>query len=326
MKYVYPPKLRKGDEIRVIAPSRSLAIIGESFREASTEKLEALGFILSFGKHINECNDFDSTSIESRLEDLHDAFINPDVKAVLTVIGGYNSNQLLRYIDWDLIKNNPKIFCGFSDITALNNAILAKTGLVTYSGPHYIIFGHQTGYDYTVEYFLKCVCEDTPFRINPAPQWCDWDRDPEKCKPVDNEGFWVINDGQATGRIIGGNLCTFNLLQGTEFMPDLEDSVLFIEDDSESSAPTFDRDLQSLIHQPGFSGVQGIVIGRFQNDSRIDRRLLTQIIKTKKELDTLPVIGNADFGHTDPKITFPVGGTVDLSVNQNSVELIIREH
>src|SRR5680860_1772809 len=138
MKKIFPQKLKKGDKVRVIAPSRSMAIISQETRDIAKNRFEELGLELSFGKHIDEIDDFVSSSIESRIEDLHDAFCDSRVKAIFTVIGGFNCNQLLQYIDWDLIKNNPKIFCGFSDITALNNAIYAKTGLVSYSGPHYL--------------------------------------------------------------------------------------------------------------------------------------------------------------------------------------------
>ena len=328
MNYLYPPKLKAGDEIRVIAPSVSLAKISKSTQQIANERFSRMEMKLSFGRHVNEQDELDSSPIESRLEDIHDAFRNPEIKAVLTVIGGYNSNQLLRYLDWDLIRSNPKIFCGFSDITALNNAILAKTGLVTYSGPHYSTFGQEMYFDYTLEYFKKCFFDDKPIKITPSLQWTDdkWYKNQHDRWPIDNDGFRVINSGKAEGRIIGGNLCTLNLLQGTEYFPDLTDSVLFIEDDDESPAHTFDRDLQSLLHLPDFDKVKGIVIGRFQKGSNITKEKLTTIIKTKRELNTMPVIGNVDFGHTDPKITFPIGGLVSLEASEDTVKLIIKEH
>ncbi len=121
----------------------SYSIFSEELKNIANKRFEDLDLKLTFGKHINEKNEFTSLSIESRIEDLHDAFQDKNVKAIFTAIGGANSNQLLKYIDWELIKNNPKIFCGFSDITALNNAIYIKTGLVTYSGPHYSTFGQK---------------------------------------------------------------------------------------------------------------------------------------------------------------------------------------
>ena len=314
MNKVYPTKLKVGDEIRVIAPSRSLVLISKETRQIADERFADLGLKLSFGKHVNESDEFVSSSIESRIEDLHEAFADKNVKAVITVIGGFNSNQLLRYIDWEPIRNNPKIFCGYSDITALNNAIFAKTGLVTYSGPHYSTFGQKLHFDYTLEYFKKCLMNETPYEITASESWSDdlWFLDQNKRELIKNEGHSVINKGEAEGTILGANLCTFNLLQGTEYFPDLTDSVLFLEDDGTSNAVTFDRDLQSLIHLSDFKKVKGLVIGRFQKSSKMASDLLTKIIKSKKELDNLPVVTNVDFGHSDPKITFPVGGEVRI--------------
>lgn len=164
---------------------------------------------------------------------------------------------------------------------------------------------------------------DEPFMVKPSDQCSDdrWYMDQDNRQMVDNEGFWVISEGEAEGTTLGANLCTLNLLQGTEYMPDLMDSVLFLEDDSESNYVNFDQDLQSLIHLPGFSGVRGLVIGRFQNDSEVTRDLLSQIVATKKELSHLPVIANVDFGHTDPKITLPVGGTVKIDTTKSLIEI-----
>jgi muramoyltetrapeptide carboxypeptidase LdcA involved in peptidoglycan recycling len=128
---------------------------------------------------------------------------------------------------------------------------------------------------------------------------------------------------------VGGNLNTFNLLSGTEYFPSLADTVLAIEDDEMSGKLTdltFDRNLQSLIHQPDFSGVKGIMIGRFQKASEMTKEKLIAIIKSKKELAKLPIIANIDFGHTDPKIILPIGGRVEIVVNNSSSKIVVVEH
>ena len=329
MEKIYPEKLKAGDEVRVIAPSRSMSIISKELRETANKRFADLGLKLSFGKHIEESDDFVSSSIESRIDDFHDAFADKNVKAIITVIGGFNSNQLLKYLDWDLIKKNPKIFCGYSDITALNNAIFAKTGLVSYSGPHYSTFGQELYFDYTLEYFKRCVLSDEPFEIKSSESWSDdaWYKNQQERNLIKNDGFLIINEGKASGTIIGANLCTFNLLQGTEYFPEFpEDTILFLEDDEMSNAVTFDRDLQSVIHQPGFENVKGLVIGRFQKVSQVDSNLLIQIIKTKKELDNLPVIAGVDFGHTSPIITFPIGGEASFEAKDGKTKLEIIKH
>jgi muramoyltetrapeptide carboxypeptidase len=173
MDYIFPEKLKSGDEVRVIAPSRSLAIISEQTRAIANKRLAELGLTVTFGKHVEEVDGFNSSSVASRLEDLYEAFADKNVKGILTVVGGFNSNQLLKQIDWSVIKSNSKVLCGFSDITALNNSILAQTGLVTYSGVHYSTFGMEQYFDYPLEYFKKCVMTDEPIDVKPVAEWTD---------------------------------------------------------------------------------------------------------------------------------------------------------
>jgi muramoyltetrapeptide carboxypeptidase len=328
MNKIFPRKLKQGDSVRVIAPSRSLAIIDDECRKNATRCLEAMGLKVSFSKHSSERDIFDSSTIESRIADLHDAFADTNITCVLTVIGGFNSNQLLQYIDWELIKSNPKILCGYSDITALSNAVFTMTGLVTYSGPSYSTFGQRHLNSYTPDHFKKCFFSADPIQIQPSEFWSDyaWWLEQEREEKSVNTGWTVINEGSAHGTILGANLCTFNLLQGTKYFQNLTDSILFLEDDEEVTAVTFDRDLQSLIHQPGFDGVKALVIGRFQRASNIQPEELLQIIKTKRELKNIPIIANVDFGHTEPKITFPIGGTVKISAITDHPTIEILEH
>ncbi|MFA6420550.1 MAG: S66 peptidase family protein, partial [archaeon] len=289
-----PKKLSKGDEIRVISPALSMAIISDSTKKIANEWFRQNNLKLSFSKHVSEIDEFRSSSIELRLIDLHEAFLDKNVKAILPTIGGFNSNQLLKYIDYKLIKRNPKILCGYSDITALSNAIYAKTGLVSYSGPLYSTFGIKYGNEYTQENFKKCLMSEKKFKIEPSEKWSDdaWYIDQEKRDFIKNEGWNIINPGKAKGTIVGGNLCTFNLLQGTEFMPSLKNTILFIEDDADTNPVNFDRNLQSLIHQPGFNQVKAIIIGRFQKQSKISNETLKKILSTKKELQEIPIISN----------------------------------
>lgn len=331
MEKIRPKKLQKGDEIRIIAPSRSMSLLSPEVRNLAEKRLIEMGFEVSYAKNIEEMDDFKSSSVESRVADLHEAFVDENVKGILTVIGGFNVNQVLKYLDYDLIRNSPKIICGFSDITALSNAIYAKTGMMTYSGPHFSTFGMRKGLEYTKGYFEKCLMREEPFEIESSEEWSDdaWYMDQEKREFIKNDGVYVINAGEAEGTIVGGNLCTLNLLQGTEFMPSLKDSILFVEDDDmngEMFAVNFDRALQSVIHQPDFSGVKGIVIGRFQKGSAMTRDKIIKIIRSKEELDNIPVVAGADFGHTTPQITFPIGGKIYLKAEKDNVKLEIREH
>lgn len=329
MQPIIPCKLKKGDEIRIIAPSRSMAILSEHTKKIANQRLDELGLEVSFGRHVMDCDVFDSSSIQARLDDLHAAFQDKNLKAIFTVIGGYNTNQLLDNIDYQLIASNPKILCGYSDITALQNAIYAKTGLITYSGLHYSSLGMEQGMDWSLNYLKKCLFSDEPFAIESSQQWSDdaWYLEQAERHFMPNEGHWILQPGEAEGIILGANLCTFNLLQGTSYMPSLDNSILFLEDDAltgKETAVSFDRDLQSLIHQPGFEKVKGLVIGRFQQASQMNLNLLKTIVQTKKALQGMPIIANVDFGHTDPMITFPIGGTIKIRANDNIKMMIIN--
>lgn len=305
-----PAKLKKGAHVRVIAPARSLGIVSGECRRIACERLAEMGLSVSFGRHAEETDEFCSSSAAARLEDLHEAFADRTVDGILTVIGGFNSVEILAGIDYRLIAENPKILCGFSDITALANAIYAKTGLVTYSGPHFSTFGMLKGIDYTIEYFKKCLFQNEPFELHSAAEWSDdpWYRDQENRKFVKNEGYWQIASGAAEGRLVGGNLGLLDELKGTPYFPDIRDSVLFLEHCAEHEVWTFNRNLQALCLHPDFASVRAVVFGRFEPENQMNRPLLERILGAKKELAGKPVIANVDFGHTTPIVTFPVGG------------------
>ncbi len=320
MKKIVPQVLKAGDEVRIVAPARGLRLIGRDSREIAKARFEEMGLKVTFGRNTTDENwdMFGSTDVEKRAEDLNEAFGDKNVKAVFTVIGGSNSNQLLPYLDYELIRQNPKIFCGFSDITALLNGIYAKTGLVTFSGPHFSSLGMKKGAEYTLENLKKMILGDQENEIKPSDAWSDdlWFINQEDRTFIKNEGWQVINAGKAEGTIVGGNLGTFDLLLGSSYRPAFEkNTVLFVEEcftSEATDAGSFERNLQALIYQPDFENVSGIVIGRFQKASNVTKEKLEYIIKSKKALDRMPVIANVDFGHTTPLLTLPIGGECSL--------------
>lgn len=325
---IYPPKLQRGDTVRVVAPSRSRGFVLEhDHSELIEARFGDLGLDLSFGEHVDERDAFDSASISSRVADLHAAFADPGVHGILTAVGGFNSNELLPHLDWDLIAQHPKVFCGYSDITALHNAILARTGLVTYSGPHWSTFGMRDHFELTLDWFsMACLGED-PFKLHPSPNWTDdpWFLDQDRRVLRASEGWWTIGGGRARGRLVGGNLCTLNLLQGTPYMPRLDGAILAVEDDQLSDPAMFARDLTSLLQQPDAAGIRGLIIGRFQQASGMTRDLLEEILQRQKPLIGLPVMANVDFGHTSPIATLPIGGQVELGTG-DAAHIRIRQH
>jgi muramoyltetrapeptide carboxypeptidase len=314
MDKIFPQHLKPGDEIRVIGPSSSLGIISEDIRTLANERLESLGFKLSFGKHVEEIDPFQSSSIQSRVEDFHDAFSDPAIKAVICVIGGFNSNQLLPYIDWDIVKKNPKVFIGYSDITVLHNAINARAGLVTYLGPAYSTFGQKKGFDYTMEYFKQCLLQDSEFPLTASNEWSDdqWYVDQDHRTFIENKGPVVIHEGKATGELVGGNLGSFSLLFGTPLMPSLAGKILLMEDDEADTYKVIDRNFESLLQQPEADMLAGILIGRFQKGSEMDEEKIKRMITIRPQLNKIPVIAQLDFGHTSPIATLPIGGLASI--------------
>lgn len=328
METILPNKLTKGDEVRIVAPSNtiSLPFITKEVRAEATRNLEGMGLRVSFGEHVEESDEFQSTTIANRVKDIHDAFADKDVKGIIAAIGGFNSNQLLEYLDYKLIRRNPKILCGMSDITALQNAIYAKTGLITYLGAAYFNFGIGKSTARIKEYFRRCLLSTDPFDIGSSANVSEWSSKQNRYLAYRNSGLWILQKGKAAGRVIGGNLCTINLLQGKDLMPDLSESVLFLEDDHHSTAEWFDRDLQALLQLPSAQSIRGLVIGRFQKDSGISRELLQKIASTKRQLRDLPIIANADFGHTFPLATFPIGGEASINASGANASIRILRH
>lgn len=320
---IRPKKLKKGDEIRIIAPSRSLKLISDEGLKTAKKKLEDLGLKVTFGKHVMECDLQQSSSISNRIEDLHNAFADPNVRGILTVIGGFNCNELLTYIDYELLKKNPKIICGFSDITALTNAITIKCGFITYSGPHFSSFAMNELQEYQTSYFRKCFMQEDDFNLYPSHKWSDdaWylnqnDRHFEATK------WTVYSEGSTSGTIFGGNLCTLNLLQGTDYMPSTEDCILFIEDDFLVSPEIFARDLTSLL-QAIKGNVKGLLLGRFQKASNMTEEQLHFILDKHPQLKTIPVLYGLDFGHTQPIMTLPIGGEMELDTARMTLKLTL---
>ncbi len=330
MESIIPPKLHIGDTVRVIAPSMTdldgSAISSRTKMHAAQKRLESLGLVVTYSDHLDVTDAFGSSSVEERISDLHDAFSDPEVKAVIALRGGYNANQLLSYVNYEHLRNHPKILCGFSDVTALTAAVYARTGLVTYSGPNFRTFAATDPFDYTLECFRACLFSAAPYALEQGEAYHDSSHPDPELRLRENQGLWVVNEGSAEGTIIGGNQCTLNLLHGTPFMPDIRGSLLFLEDDYEASAKTVDRDLQSIIHQDGFGEVRGIVFGRFQEKTGMAPELLREIVRSKKELRALPILANADFGHTHPLATFPIGGTATIVARGNEASIVINTH
>lgn len=279
--------------------------------------MEDLGFKLSFSEHYFENDMFDSAPIASRVADLEAAFADESVDAILTTIGGFNSNELLPYLDFDLIAQNPKIFCGYSDTTALLNAIYAKTGMPTYMGPAYSSFKMVQAQEYQTEAWLKAVTQDS-FDLIPSPEWSSdaWYL-PDAPRTFYPTEWKVYNPGQASGIAIGGNISTLNLLTGTEFAPRPDEYILFLEEAEDDDYLIIARHLTALLQ--AYPNPQALVFGRFPKETKMTEEILLAILDKHPILKTIPVLYDLDFAHTQPLFTIRIGGHVELDTEAFSI-------
>lgn len=210
------------------------------------------------------------------------------------------------------------MLCGYSDITALATAITAKTNMITFSGPHFSSFQMDGLQHYQSTSFLAAVMQHQCYTLAPSTQWSDdlWFLD-DVIRQYEATEWKCYTEGNVSGVLFGGNLCTLNLLQGTCYFPKLENSILFIEDDELTNPETFARDLASLLQTT--TQIKGLMIGRFQRASNVTEEQLLFILNKHPQLKHLPVMYNVDFGHTQPIMTLPIGATIAMNTQLKQI-------
>ncbi|TPR43648.1 LD-carboxypeptidase [Apilactobacillus micheneri] len=320
MKYIFPNHLKEGDEIRIIAPSDSLKRVGGyKANLGSKHKLEKMGFKVTFGSHVNECDVANSSSIKSRVSDLHAAFKDKNVKAILTVIGGFTSNELLPYIDYALIKHNPKIICGFSDFTALANAITAKTGLITFYGPAYasLKMSGKVG-NYQDTYFKKMLTTSNHLLLKASKYWQSgpWYEETANLS-LHNNSWKTYNRGIVKGRTIGGNFDTFGLLMGTNYQPELNNNIILFEFSEGQDWSEMSRHLASILQAS--TNLKALLIGRFPVECNMNEEKLFYVLNKFSILKQIPVMYDVNFGHAQPIFTIPIGGMITIDTYQKAI-------
>lgn len=313
-------KLSPNSHIRILSPSDSIARLGGFEANISAKKaLENLGFRVSFSEHYLESDMLNSSSIKSRVADLHAAFADESVDAILATIGGFNSNELLPYLDYDLIAKHPKIICGYSDSTAFLNAIYAITGMITYMGPSYSSFKMKEGQDYQSKAWLNAMTKST-YDLVPSQEWSSdaW-FDPTQPRHFMPTKWKIYSSGKASGTIIGGNLSTFGLLRGTPYAPKVDNYVLFIEQAEADHYLDFDRNLAALLQ--AYPNPKAVLIGRFPKECQMTDKLFNFILDKHPLLKTIPVIYDLDFAHTQPLFTISIGAHATINTDEVSIHI-----
>ena len=217
MHIVKPKRLKIGDLIGIISPASAP---NDLFKiEKGVNYLEGLGYRVKVGKSSGISHGYLAGTDDQRIKDLHDMFSDKEVQAIICTRGGYGSPRLVDKIDYKIIARNPKIFVGYSDITALQMAFLEKTGLLTFAGPMLAVDLYNSISPFTEEMFWKLLTSNKKFGRIEFPG---------------NEKIFPVVKGIAKGRLIGGNLATFLSLAGTQYLPDLKNKILLLEEVSEA--------------------------------------------------------------------------------------------
>lgn len=293
-----PTKLKKGDTIGVIAPSNYIEKDDLEYINASIALMEASGFKVKFGKYVFENTLGYGTSPEKRAADINWAFKDDEVKAIMCVKGGEDSNTTLDYIDYEMIKNHPKIICGFSDNTSILNAIHQKAGLVTYHGPTFkSLTSWETGYAY--KQFIKAFVENIESLIMGEPE----------------DEYITIQAGQATGELVGGNLSLFTKLVCGKYAVNVQNKILFLEELGFEAAPEMVNSNIYYLKQNGvFDRIAGLWIGNYEHPSKISlEKIITNAIGDEYKF---PIIKSDNFGHIDKKIIIPIGTKAEINTNE----------
>ena len=297
---IIPNKLMIGDMIGVVAPSNP--IIDDNVQEIEEARriIEKLGFKVKFSKNLFSNTNGYSASAKEKAEDINEMFKNQEVKMIWCAKGGENSNSTFEYLDYEMIKQNPKIICGYSDITSLTNMITEKTGLVTFSGTNFkTIATDET--DYSLKQVLKRFV-DGSLELG-----------------VIEDQYTTIKDGVAEGKLIGGNLSLTRAMVEGKYSIDFTDKILFLEELGFETGPALASNFLYYMKQNEvFNKVKGIWIGNYTHESGIS---LEKIL-----LDTIgdefkgPIIKSENFGHIEKKTVIPIG--IKAKINTNEVEKI----
>lgn len=300
---IIPEKLKIGDTIGVIAPSSP--IVGDNIKELNTAKkiIENLGFKVKYSKNIfSNTNNYSATARE-KADDINEMFSDKDIKMIWCAKGGNNSNSTFEYIDYDNIKKNPKIICGFSDITSLTNMITEKTGLVTFSGTNFkTVATDET--DYSLKEVLKRFV-DGSLELG-----------------VKGEEYKIIQQGVAEGQLIGGNLNLTSGMVAGKYSIDFTDKILFLEELGFETEPAMVSNFLYYMKQNGiFNKVKGIWLGNYTHESGI--KLEDILLDTIGDEFGGPIIKSENFGHIDKKTVIPIGTKARIDTNNDrKVELV----
>lgn len=328
-----PSRLKPGDTVAIVSPSFGAVGAWPHRTERGAAYLRELGLEVKVMPNAARNDSWISAPAAERVDDLHQAFADPEVKAILCGIGGNHCNQLLPLLDFDLIAANPKIFQGFSDITVLLWAFMARSNLRTFYGPALVanLAELPTALPFTDEFLRAAWFGPEPIAFRPSTEWTeeflDWDQKADNERPREmrtNEGWVPVRPGAAEGPLVAGCLETvcWHLL-GTQWWPDLHDCILLLETSEEAPSPGHvDAYLTDLEQAGVFDQISALLIGRPMYYSDEDKALLWKVVEGRTRAAGIPVLANVDASHTDPMLTLPMGARARVDVDEMTFAML----
>ena len=317
------PKIlnKKEKTIGIITTSTPIDGLSEDQIEKAYTYLRNKGWIIKESPACRSRKGYLSGSIEERVKSFHNFVIDKDVGVIMSFWGGTNTNQILPYLDYELIRKNPKIYVGYSDTSALLLAITKKTDLVTYHGPAAITYSKPDLMEYCYEYFEKAI-EKNHWIIKEPDKYADdlyflREEDSDRRIFKDNEGMKIFRGGVCNGEVVVSNLQTLLVLAGTEYFPSLKGEILFVEEAEDEQTPMIHRFFTHLSLLEDFKRIKGLVVGKFMDHSKVSEDNLKDILKEISTRFKGPIIYNASFGHTDPIFTIPNGARVKINTDSS---------
>ncbi|MFP4095691.1 MAG: LD-carboxypeptidase [Cyclobacteriaceae bacterium] len=323
MEKIIPPRLKPGDTIGLVTPATYLT---EEQLQKAILSLEKLGFRVRYSPNMLVRKGYLAGTDEQRAEDINQMFADKEIAGIMCGRGGYGSGRILPYLDYELIRNNPKVFIGFSDITAMLYAIYGKAGLVCFHGP----VGTSDYSDITTEYFRKLLMDppaqivytnegvkpDIELKMNEAGLEVEVETLPQMV---------TLSPGVAEGELIGGNLSLMSMLSGTDYDLDMRGKIVFIEDVGEAPY-RIDRMLtQLMLAKDKLPAAAGVLLGVFSDSDTddLDRSLsLAQVLQDRLAGLGVPVLYGLSFGHISQNMTLPFGLRARLDADNKKLVLL----
>ena len=284
-------KIKQGDYVGVISSSGLLKEKNKAEIEKSIKLINEIGLNVKLGKYTYESN-IDNL-IKNKISDFNDMIVDKKIKMIIFSKGGNNVIDILDSLDYEMIKNNPKIYVGLSDLTIVLNAIYKKTNLITF---HHLIFKGILKNDFNKKAFIDMFLNHQ--------------------KEISfSKNVQVVNKGTAMGTLIGGNLISFSKILNTEYMPSLNNAILFFEECDEVDKEKVENILIEFKKNHVFELCSGVILGNYSIDNNYFKDIFKKYVNK-------PMIKCEDFGHSTYNLVLPIGAKVIFSADSEKIEII----